>query len=71
MTNSRRVDVIRLFAFSMLLLLLPAASWAQQRLPIAEQMAKTYGVDSFKQIEGIRYTFNAELPGAKLSRSWE
>ncbi len=34
-------------------------------------MAKTYGLDSFKQIEGIRYTFNAELPGVKLSRSWE
>ena len=70
MTNLSRLDVIRLFAFSMLLLLLPATSWAQ-RPPIAEQMAKTYGLDSFGQIEGIRYTFNAELPGAKLSRTWE
>ena len=71
MTNVSRLDVIRLFAFSMLLLLLPATSWAQQRPPIAEQMAKTYGLDSFGQIEGIRYTFNAELPGVELSRTWE
>ena len=55
----------------MLLLILPATSWAQQRPPIAEEMAKTYGLDSFGQIEGIRYTFTAELPGVTLSRSWE
>jgi hypothetical protein len=71
MTNLSRRDVIHLFAFSMLLLILPATSWAQQRPPIAEQMAKTYGLDSFGQIEGIRYTFNAELPGVELSRKWE
>jgi hypothetical protein len=58
-------------ASGMLLLLLPATSWAQQRPPIAEQMAKTYGLDSFGQIEGIRYTFNAEFPGVELSRTWE
>src|SRR5271168_942053 len=71
MTNLSRLDVIRLFVSSMLLLLLPAASWAQQRPLIAEQMAKTYGLDSFGQIEGIRYTFNAELPGVELSRKRE
>jgi hypothetical protein len=71
MTNLSRL-VIRLFAFSVLLLIFPATSWAAQRPPIAEQMAKTYGLDAFGQIEGIRYTFNGELPGgAKLSRSWE
>jgi len=71
MTNLRRLDVIRLLAFSMVLLLLPATSWAQQRPPIAQQMAKTYGLDSFGHIEAIRYTFSAELPGVKLSRTWE
>jgi hypothetical protein len=72
MTNSSRLDAIRVLASSsMLLLVLPAASWAQQIPPVAEQMAKTYGLDSFGQIEGIRYTFNADLPGVKLSRSWE
>ena len=64
------LDMIRLLAFS-LLLILPATSGAQQLPPIAEQMAKTYGVDSFGQIEAIRYTWNAELPGAKLSNRWE
>ncbi len=71
MTNLSRLDVIRLFAFGMLLVIHPGASWAQQRPPIAEQMAKTYGLDSFGQVEGIRYTFNAEFPGVKLSRAWE
>jgi hypothetical protein len=71
MTISRRLPMIRLFAFAMLLLLCPATSRAQQRPPIAERMAKTYGIDSFGQIDGIRYTFNVERPGAKLSRTWE
>jgi hypothetical protein len=70
MTNLSRLDAIRLLAFGMLLLILPATSGAQQRPLIAEQMAKTYGLDSFGQIETIRYTFNLELRGMKLSRSW-
>ncbi len=66
-----RLDVIRFIAFSMLLIL-PATSGAQQRPPIAEQMAKTYGLDSFGQIEAIRYTWNADLPGVQLSpHMWE
>jgi len=69
MTNSSRSDVIRLLGFSMLLIL-PATSRAQQRQPI-EQIAKTYGLDSFGQIEAIRYTWNGEITGLfKISRSW-
>lgn len=71
MTNLSRFDVIRLCAVGMLLVIQPAASWAQQRPPIVEQMAKTYGIDSFSKVEGIRFTFNAELPGVNLSRTWE
>jgi hypothetical protein len=70
MTYLSRLEVIRIFAFGVLLLL-PATSWAQQRPPIAEEMARTYGFDSFGQIDGIRYTFNAQLPGVELSRTWE
>src|SRR5215469_13847528 len=69
MTNLSRLDVIRLFAFSMLLIPL-ATSGAQQRPPIAAQIAKTYGLDSFGQIEAIRYTFNAQFPGVDVSHSW-
>jgi hypothetical protein len=71
MTNLSRLDVIRLAAVGVLLVISPAASWGQQRPPIADQMAKTYGIDSYEKIEGIRFTFNAELPGVNLSRSWE
>jgi hypothetical protein len=50
-------------------LALAATSWAQNRPSVAEQIAKVYGLDSFSQIEQIRYTFNAE--GAfKVSRTW-
>ena len=66
MTNASRFPLIRLLVIGVLVL--TATSWAQ-RPPIAEQIAKTYGLDSFGQIEAIRYTFNAE--GAlKLSRTW-
>jgi hypothetical protein len=66
-----RLAAIRLLAFALPLLLLPAASHAQQRPALAEQVAKTYGLDLFGTIAGIRFTFAAELPGVHLSRSWE
>lgn len=48
-------------------------SWAQNRPPIAERMAKAYGLDSFGQVEAVRYTFNLNIPAAKLklSQTWE
>jgi len=61
MRNLSRLDAIRLLAVGLLRLILPTTSGAQQRPFIAEQMAKTYGLDSFGQIEAIRYTFNLEL----------
>lgn len=58
-------------AFGMLLIF-PAASSAQQSSPpIAEQIAKTYGLDSFGQVEAIRYTWNLEIPGRKIVHTWE
>jgi hypothetical protein len=69
MTNSSRRTVIRaLLAFGVLVL--AATSWAQTRPPIVEKLAKTYGLDSFGQIEAIRYIFNAQFPGVNLSESW-
>jgi hypothetical protein len=41
-----------------------------KRPRIAEEIAKTYGLDSFGQIEAIRYTWNAQFPGVDVSRSW-
>jgi len=69
MTLSSQLHVVRLLALAMLLIL-PATSGAQQRPPILEKLAKTYGLESFGQIEAIRYTFNAEAPGLNVSRSW-
>src|SRR6516162_10010175 len=53
-------------------LVLAAVSSAQTRPPIVEQLAKTYGIESFGQIEAVRYTFNIAIPALKLnlSRSW-
>ncbi len=68
MTNSSRGSKIRVLVFGMLLL--ASGSWAQSCPPAAEKIAKTYGLDSWGQIEAIRYTFNIDIPGLKLSRSW-
>jgi len=70
MTKLSRSITIRCLVFGMLVL--ATASWAQQRPPAVEQLAKTYGLDSFGQIEAIRYTWSGEIPGLfKLSHVWE
>src|ERR1051326_4136 len=71
MISLRWLTAIRLLALSALLLTPSAMPWAQQRPPIADKMARTHGLDSFGQVEGIRYTFNVERPGVNVSRSWE
>jgi hypothetical protein len=53
-------------------LVLVSNSWAQQRAPILEQIAKTYGIDSWDQIQAIRYTWNGEITGLfKAAHIWE
>jgi hypothetical protein len=69
MTKFGRSTTIR-YLF-LVLLVLASNSWAQQRPPILEKIAKTYGLDSFGQIEAIRYTWNAQFPGVNVSRTWE
>ncbi|HXN81794.1 MAG TPA: hypothetical protein VN883_04905 [Myxococcales bacterium] len=67
MTKASRVPVIGVLLIGVLCP--PAPVSAQQRPVIADQLAKTYGLDSWGQIDAIRYTFNIE--GAlKVSRSW-
>jgi hypothetical protein len=68
MTKLGRSTMIRCLFFGVLVL--AATSWAQTRPRIAEQIAKTYGLDSFDKIEAIRYTFNAQFAGVNVSRSW-
>jgi hypothetical protein len=71
MTNSSRLRIIRIVASAVSLLALAAISSAQERPPAAVQMSKAYGLDSFGQVEKIRFTFNLEFPGLKLARTWE
>jgi hypothetical protein len=67
MAKFGRLTPIRFLVFG--LLILASTSWAQTRSPIAEQIAKAYGLDSYDQVEAIRYTFN--IRGAiSVSRSW-
>jgi hypothetical protein len=65
-----RFNVIGFLAFGMMLVL-PAISRAQQSPEIAQQIAKAYGLDSFGQVEAIRYTWNVDSPIGKISRAWE
>src|SRR5260370_34122002 len=70
MTKSTRSATILMLSLGMLLL--AGTSRAQTRPAIVEQLAKTYGLDSYGQIEALRYTFNLELPALKvnLARTW-
>src|SRR5467141_2222409 len=74
-----RSKTIRFLVFGVLVL--AATSCAQKRSSVPEpstkthgsvpeQIAKTYGLDSFGQIEAVRYTWNAQFPGVNVSRSW-
>jgi hypothetical protein len=66
-----RLDVIRISLFS-ILFTLPVISAAQERASILDKIAKTYGLDSYGQVEAIRYTWNGEIPGVfKLAHAWE
>ena len=69
MRNARRFTMMGRLLCGVLVL--APNSWAQQRPPILEKIAKTYGLDSFGQIEAIRYTWNAQFPGVNVSRTWE
>ena len=70
MTSSRCGKAVRLLLV-VGLLVLAVNSWAQQRPPILEQIAKTYGIDSWDQVEAVRYTWNGEVTGLfKASRTW-
>ena len=69
MTTSGRSTTMLCLVFGVLVLAAPA--WAETHPPIAEQIAKAYGLDAYGKIEAIRFTLNLEAPGVKLSRSWE
>jgi hypothetical protein len=68
MTHASRVMRVLLLVFGVLML--AATSRAQTRPPILEQVAKAYGLDSYGQIEAIRYTWSAQFPGVNVSRTW-
>lgn len=62
--------MIPLLAFTVLFV--APNSWAQNRPPILEKIAKAYGLDSFGKIEAIRYTWNGEVTGLfKAAHVWE
>ena len=66
MTNSRRMATVVVLFLGVLLM--ASASLAQSCPPATEKVAKAFGLDSFGQIDAIRYTFS--IPQFKLSRTW-
>ena len=63
MTKTNRTRLAALIV----VLALSAACWAQ-KAPVTDAIAKAYGLDSFNQVEQIRYTWTADA--FHLSRSW-
>ena len=75
MRNACRFTAFRLTMIGFLLcgaLALAQNPPAPTRSPILEQVAKTYGVDSWDKVEAIRYTWNGEIVGLfKVAHKWE
>ena len=70
MKNYRRITVMMVLFYGMLAL--ASASWAQNRAPILDQVAKTYGIDSWDKVEAVRYTWSIDIPGLfKATHKWE
>lgn len=70
MTRVSRLDVIRFCAVSAFLIFSATAA-VPRRAPVVEELAKAYGLDSFGQVEAIRYTWHGEFPSVTISHSWE
>ena len=68
MTKPHHVPMIGVLLIGVLCPAAPVS--AQQRPAIADQIARTYGLDSFGQVDAIRYTFNIDAGPLKLARSW-
>jgi len=68
MTRTSRPSLFGILLIGLILLATPAS--AQPRPAIADKIAKTYGLDSFDQVEAIRYTWNLDAGKLKVSRSW-
>ena len=71
MFKSPRNTAIRFF--TVLGVMLSAVTvLAQKPSPVAQEIAKTYGIDSLDKIQAVRYTWSGEITGLfKLSRTWE
>jgi hypothetical protein len=70
MTQLGRSKMIR-FVLPVVLLV-TSTSFAQSRPPILEEVAKAYGLDSYGQIEAIRYTWGIDIPGLfNATHKWE
>jgi hypothetical protein len=69
MTSATRVSVIGVLLIGVLSL--PARASAQQRPPIADEIAKAYGFDSWSKVDAVRFTFALDAgPKFKLHRTW-
>ena len=73
MRNSRRFTATgHLLCAVLVIVILASNSGAQQRAPILDQVAKTFGVDSWDKVEAVRYTWNGEITGLfKAAHKWE
>jgi hypothetical protein len=68
MSRTGRVPVVGGLLIGMLCF--AASALAQQRPAIADQIAKTYGFDSWGQVDAIRYRFILDAGKLKFNRSW-
>ena len=68
MTTSARLATVFCLSLAVFAVAVPAR--AQTAPSFGEQIAKAHGLDGFGQIDAIRFTFNGEVLGHSVSRSW-
>jgi hypothetical protein len=69
MKKFRGLTTIRCLVLGLLVLAVTSCSHKQPP-SLAEQIAKAYGLDSYGQIDAVRYTFNLQFPGVTVARTW-
>ncbi len=66
----RSVRLATIFCLCLGMLTVAPTSWAQTSPNLGEQLAKSVGLDGFGQVDAIRFTFNGQVLGHSVSRSW-
>ncbi len=62
---------MKIYKLFLLTFILGSVLFAQSSKGIAAKIAETYGIENFKNVKSIQYTFNVQKGEKKVSRTWK